>query len=104
MVFEDVLKLALKEIMEQENAKIKQEIAETPELKLSRKSRRDVNAFFREDLGIDHAHHPEVDNAWERFRTHMYLKHTQYPWISRLNKSRKRRAKYTTMASDNETQ
>ncbi len=104
MVFEDALKQAMKEIMEKESAKIKQEIAEAPELKMSRKSRRDVNAFFREDLKIDHAHHPEVDNAWERFRTHMYLEHTQYPWISRLYKSRKRRVKHTTIASDNETQ
>lgn len=87
------LKRACEALMEEENEKLEKEMAEAPELKLPRKIRKNTNAFFREDLKIDHAHHPEVDNAWERFRTRMYLKHPQYPWISRLYRIRKRREK-----------
>jgi hypothetical protein len=88
--------------MEEENEKLEKEMAEQPELKLSRTMRRNTNAFFREDLKIDHAHHPEVDNAWERFRTRMYLKYPQHPWISRLYKTRKRRAKRNAIVEDDE--
>ena len=87
------LKIACELLMEEENEKLEKEMAEAPELKLSRKIRKNTNAFFREDLKINHSHHPEVDNAWERFRTRMYLKYPQCPWISRLYKTRKRREK-----------
>jgi len=96
------LKTVLEEYMEEENARIEKEIAEAPELKMSRRLRKNTNAFFREDLKIDHAHHPEVDNAWERFRTRMYLKYPQYPWISRLYKTRKRREERNRYKEDDE--
>lgn len=99
MKFEEALKTALTEIMEEENAEFEKEMAALPEVKLSRRQRKNTNAFFREDLKIEHAHHPEVDNAWERFRTRIYLKYPQFPWISRLYKTRKRREKRNKIKS-----
>lgn len=89
MSFDEPIELLSKE----EIAAMEKEIAELPKKTPSRKTRKDANAFFREDLGIDKAHHPEVDNGWERFRTRMYLKYPQYPWLSRLYQSRKRRGR-----------
>ena len=93
---------ALMASMEEENERLEKEMAELPELKLSRKMRRNTNAFFREDLKINSPHYPEVDNAWERFRTRMYLKYPQHSWISRLYRIRKRRAKRNAIVEDDE--
>lgn len=60
----------------------------------SKKHKRNMNAFFREDIGIWKAPHPEVDNSFERLRTSFYLKHPKYPWLSRIYKSRKRRNRH----------
>lgn len=57
----------------------------------SKRHLRNNNAMFREDIGIWKAPHPEVDNAFERIRSKLYIKYPQYPWISRLHKKRKRR-------------
>lgn len=66
-------------------------VKQTQLLKNNKKHLRNNNAFFREDIGIWKAPHPEVDNIFERFRSKLYTKHRQYPWLSRLYKSRKRR-------------
>lgn len=70
-----------------------EEVKETLEFLESKKHKRNMNAFFREDIGINKAPHPEVDNSFERLRTYLFLKHPKYPWISRLYKSRKRRGR-----------
>lgn len=57
----------------------------------SKQHLRNINAFFREDIGINKAPHPEADNGFERLRTNLFLKYPKYPWIARLYKSRKRR-------------
>ena len=57
----------------------------------SKKHKRNMNDFFREDIGIWKAPHPEVDNKFERLRTRLYLKCPQFSWTSRLYKSRKKR-------------
>ncbi len=59
----------------------------------SKKHKRNMNAFFREDIGIWKAPHPEVDNRVERLRSMLYMKHSKFSWISRLYKTRKRRLK-----------
>lgn len=57
----------------------------------SKKHKRNMNAFFREDIGIWNAPHPEVDNSFERLRSKVYLNQKNCCWVSRLRKSRKRR-------------
>lgn len=59
----------------------------------SKKHKRNMNAFFREDIGIWKAPHPEVDNSFERLRSKLFLKSKKLYWVSRLFKSRKRRRK-----------
>lgn len=59
----------------------------------SKKHKRNMNAFFREDVGIWKAPHPEVDNSFERLRSKLFLKSQKFQWVSRLYKSRKRRSK-----------
>ena len=59
----------------------------------SKKHLRNMNAFFREDIGIWKAPHPEVDNGIERLRSRLYLKNSLFFWLSRLYKTRKRRLK-----------
>lgn len=59
----------------------------------SKKHKRNMNAFFREDVGIWKAPHPEVDNSFERLRSKLFLKSQRLHWVSRLYKSRKRRSK-----------
>lgn len=70
-----------------------EEVKETLEFLESKSHKRNMNAFFREDVGIWKPPHPEVDNEIERLRTKLFLKYPQYSWISRLYKSRKRRGK-----------
>lgn len=57
----------------------------------SKKHKRNINAFFREDVGIWKAPHPEVDNLLERLRSKIYLNYKNCCRVSRLRKSRKRR-------------
>ena len=70
-----------------------EEDKEIQEFLESKKHKRNMNAFFREDVGIWKAPHPEVDNGFERFRSKLFLKSKKLYWISRLYKSRKRRSK-----------
>lgn len=70
-----------------------EEVKETLEFLESKKHKRNMNAFFREDVGIWKPPHPEVDNIIEKTRSLLYLKYPYLSWISRLNKSRRRRKK-----------
>lgn len=92
METEEILKKVVPEYMDEEYSQddVKKAVSE---YKPTRREKRNFNALFREDIGISKPPHPEVDNAWERFRTHMYLKYPQYPRLSRLYKSRKRMGK-----------
>lgn len=56
----------------------------------SKKHKRNMNAFFREDVGIWKAPHPEVDNGFEKIRSRLFLKSKKLHWVSRLDKRRKR--------------
>jgi len=60
----------------------------------SKKHKRNMNAFFREDVGIWKVPHPEVDNALERLRSKIFIKNPKIYWVSRLYKRRKRLAKW----------
>ena len=56
----------------------------------SKKHKRNMNAFFREDVGIWKVPHPEVDNSFEMLRSKLYVKYPKYKCISRLCKKRRR--------------
>ena len=36
---------------------------------LSKRFKRKMNRFFREEVGTENIPHPEVDNLWERLRS-----------------------------------
>lgn len=67
-----------------------EEDKEIQEFLESKKHKRNMNAFFREDVGIWKAPHPEVDNSFERLRSKLFLKSKKLYWVSRLYKRRKR--------------
>ncbi len=95
MTTEEILKIVTQEYIDEEYSQL--DIKSVHECKIPRKEKRNYNALFREELGFSKPPHPEADNAWERFRSSMYLKYPQYPRISRLYKSRKRREAYKSM-------
>ena len=67
-----------------------EEDKEIQEFLESKKHKRNMNAFFREVVGIWKAPHPEVDNSFERLRSKLFLKSKKLYWVSRLYKRRKR--------------
>lgn len=71
-----------------------EEVKETLEFLESKSHKRNMNAFFREDVGIWKAPHPEVDNCFEKLRSKLFLKSKKLFWVSRLYKRRKRIAKW----------
>lgn len=78
-------------LIDEEDEKIQKEIEEARLAPKSVREKRNANALFREEIGIDKLPHPEADNAFERLRSKLYLRLPRYPCISRLHKSRKRR-------------
>ena len=71
-----------------------EEDKEIQEFLESKKHKRNMNAFFREDVGMWKVPHPEVDNGFERLRSKIFLKNKKLYWVSRLYKRRKRIAKW----------
>lgn len=78
-------------LIAEEDEKLQKEIEEARLMPISVKEKRNANALFREEIGIDKLPHPEADNSFERFRSAFYLRYPRYPWMSRLHKSRKLR-------------
>lgn len=86
-----VLKEIAKLMLEEDDKIFLKEMEEARRMPISVKTKRNENAFVREELRSDKPIYPEADNAFERLRTKLYLRFPRYPWISRLYKSRKRR-------------
>ena len=88
-------KMILKEIanllLEENDEIYLKEIEEARQKPISVSTKRNDNAFIREEIGSNKLIYPEADNAFERMRSALYLKNPDYPRISRLYKSRRRR-------------
>lgn len=86
-----VLKKIANLMLEEDDKIFLKEMEEARLMPISVKTKRNDNAFVREELRSSKAIYPEADNAFERLRTKLYLRYPHCPWLSRLYKSRKRR-------------
>ncbi len=88
---EMILKEIANIMLEEDDKKFLKEIEEVRLMPISVRTKRNDNAFVREEIGSNKLIYPEADNVFERLRSELYLRFPRYPQISRLYKSRKRR-------------
>lgn len=67
--FDEVLKQAMKQYVEDTAEEVKALTADKPEVEFSDRFKRRMNRLFREQVGTKRAMHPEVDNWYERTRS-----------------------------------
>ena len=69
--FDDVLKVALRKYVENTVENEEKLMANAPDFEFSDRFKRRMNRLFRERAGFKKAVHPEVDNGFERTRSHI---------------------------------
>ncbi len=86
--FDRLLTVAFQRVAEEELREIEKE--ETVDIDLSDRFKKRTNRLFRERVGSKKVPHPEVDNAWERFKSFwMKMFFDVYDNIERKNRQRK---------------